>query len=45
MASSYFHMCDPGHYTVLASKAYVSHGSAGVDVHAGHTSSVHIDLP
>jgi len=34
----------PGHYTVLASKRGLGHGSAGVDVHAGHTAHVHVVL-
>lgn len=34
----------PGRYIVRASKAHVGHGSAVVDVHAGHTTHVHIVL-
>lgn len=34
----------PGRYIVRASKPHVGHGSAVVDVHAGHTSHVHIVL-
>ncbi len=34
----------PGHYTILASKRGVGHGSTGVDVHAGHTVNAHVVL-
>lgn len=33
-----------GRYTVRANKPHVGHGSAVVDVHAGHTAAVHIVL-
>lgn len=34
----------PGHYTVQAVGRHLTHGSAGVDVHAGHTATIHIVL-
>lgn len=34
----------PGHYTVRAVGRHRTHGSAAVDVHAGHTVTVHIVL-
>jgi hypothetical protein len=40
----HFHHVAPGHYTLQASGPHKTHGSAGVDVHAGHTSVVHIVL-
>ena len=40
----HFHHVQPGHYTIVASKRGVGHGSAGVDVHAGHTANVQVVL-
>lgn len=40
----YFFHVRPGHYIVRAVKDHVGHGSAGVDVHTGMTSHVHVVL-